>query len=64
MIKIDQNISESWQIVRKNNFNDIVFVVLFYKLFINTQLGVKLTVTQIVNEYKIYVYIFRKNAIS
>ena len=64
MIKIDRNISESWQIVLKNNFKDNASIVLFYELFIIAELGVKLTVTQIVNEYKIYVYIFRKNEIS
>jgi len=50
--------------VLKNNFKDNASIVLFYELFIIAELGVKLTVTQIVNEYKIYVYIFRKNEIS
>jgi len=67
MIKIDRNMSESWQIVRKNNCNVSASVVLFYELLINARLEVKLTVRQIVNEYKIhivYVFIFWKNVIS
>lgn len=64
MIKIDRNMSESGQIVRKNKFNVSVSVVLFLELFISGRLQVRLTVMQIVNIIEMYVYIFCKNVVS